>query len=113
MTASSSPFSTVSILFTASTAGMPLAFICAMSSSSWRPMDAMGSTTSSTASTSATLSRTTLSIYSPRRVRARWKPGVSIRTNCVSPRATMPVMRLRVVCGLLETMATFSPPARW
>ena len=34
---------------------------------------------------------------------------VSIRTNCVSPRAMMPVMRLRVVCGLLETMATFSP----
>lgn len=53
--------------------------------------------------------RTTLSMYSPSRVRARWKPGVSISTSWVSPRFIIAVMRLRVVWGLLETMATFSP----
>ena len=109
MTERSSGFSTVSILFTASTAGTPEFFIWRMSSASCLPTEAMGSTTSTTASTSATLSRTTLSIYSPRRVRARWKPGVSMNTNCVSPLAVTPVMRPRVVCGLLDTMATFSP----
>src|SRR5271157_129069 len=49
-----------------------------------------------------------------------WTPGVSTKTicaaGCESRRAplragtsTTPAMRLRVVCGLAETMATFSP----
>ena len=109
MTDSSSGFTTVSILFIARMAGTLAARSCFISSVSCGPREAMGSTTSTTASTSATLSRTTLSIYSPRRVRARWKPGVSMRTSWASPRFMMAVMRLRVVWGLFETMATFSP----
>src|SRR5271156_2321435 len=38
-----------------------------------------------------------------------WMPGVSIRTIWASSRLRMPWMRLRVVCGLGETMATFWP----
>src|SRR5271165_3201736 len=44
-----------------------------------------------------------------------WTPGVSTRTICPEGRLplrstlTMPWMRLRVVCGLRVTMASFSP----
>ena len=48
-------------------------------------------------------------IYSPSSVFGLCSPGVSVNTYCVSPFVRMPVMRLRVVCGLRETMATFSP----
>ena len=37
------------------------------------------------------------------------RPGVSTKTNWLSPRVRTPQMRLRVVWGLLVTMATFSP----
>ena len=36
-------------------------------------------------------------------------PGVSTKTNWLSPRFKMAQMRLRVVWGLEDTMATFSP----
>src|SRR5580700_10562139 len=36
-------------------------------------------------------------------------PGVSMRTTCASSRLRMPWMRLRVVCGLGETIATLRP----
>src|SRR5579872_6074628 len=46
----------------------------------------------------------------------RWIPGVSTKTICVggclplrSGTSTMPWMRVRVVCGLAVTIATFSP----
>ena len=48
-------------------------------------------------------------IYSPSRVFGLCSPGVSVNTYCVSPFVRIPVMRLRVVCGLRDTMATFSP----
>ena len=38
-----------------------------------------------------------------------WMPGVSKRTICPSGLFTTARMRLRVVCGLSETMATFWP----
>ena len=45
-----------------------------------------------------------------------WTPGVSTKTICAAGctpfsagTSTTPAMRLRVVCGLAETMATFSP----
>ena len=50
-----------------------------------------------------------LTIYSPRLFFGRCIPGVSKKTNCESSLVRMPVMRFRVVWGLLETMATFSP----
>ena len=37
------------------------------------------------------------------------RPGVSRKTNWLSPRFRMAQIRFRVVWGLLETMATFSP----
>src|SRR5262245_60382558 len=36
-------------------------------------------------------------------------PGVSTKTICPSGRVTMPLMRVRVVCGLAETAAMCSP----
>src|SRR5271166_3003132 len=45
-----------------------------------------------------------------------WTPGVSTKTICAAgctpffaSTSTTPAIRLRVVCGLAETMATFSP----
>ena len=38
-----------------------------------------------------------------------WMPGVSKSTTCPSGLFTTARMRLRVVCGLSETMATFWP----
>src|SRR5499433_772960 len=38
-----------------------------------------------------------------------WMPGVSMKIIWESGVVRMPVMRLRVVCGLGVTMATFSP----
>ena len=43
---------------------------------------------------------------------AWWMPGVSTNATCPSGRVTTPRMRLRVVCGLGETMAIFSPVSR-
>ena len=48
-------------------------------------------------------------MYSDSRVRGLWSPGVSMKTNWVSPLVSTPVMRVRVVWGLSETIATFSP----
>jgi hypothetical protein len=36
-------------------------------------------------------------------------PGVSMKTICASRSFTIPRMRFRVVCGLSEMMAIFSP----
>ena len=41
-----------------------------------------------------------------------WMPGVSKRTICAPGRFTTARMRLRVVWGLSETMATFWPTSR-
>ena len=41
-----------------------------------------------------------------------WMPGVSKRTIWPSGRFKTARMRLRVVCGLSETIATFSPTSR-
>ena len=36
-------------------------------------------------------------------------PGVSISSSCAAPSVAMPISRVRVVCTLAETMATFCP----
>ena len=38
-----------------------------------------------------------------------WMPGVSMNTSCAPGWFTMPRMRFRVVWGLFEMMAIFSP----
>ena len=40
-------------------------------------------------------------------------PGVSRNTYCTGPFVRMPVIRVRVVCGLEVTIATFSPTSRF
>src|SRR4051794_15539077 len=75
------------------------------------PMCARASTTKSTASTSENDESTVLCIRSVIVSRGRWKPGRSTRTSWKSSPFAIPKMRLRVVCGLSETIATL-PPAR-
>jgi hypothetical protein len=42
--------------------------------------------------------------------RLGWKmPGVSRSRICASPSIAMPMIRVRVVCALAETIATFCP----
>ena len=41
------------------------------------------------------------------------RPGVSIKTSCTSPSVKTPVMRVRVVWGLSEMIAIFSPTRRF
>src|SRR2546427_4730960 len=52
-------------------------------------------------------------IWRPRAESGRCTPGVSIRTICACGRLMIPWMRLRVVCGLGDTMATFWPTSRF
>ena len=68
------------------------------------------STTNSTKSTSLTAPCTVLLSERFKALPCRvWKPGVSTKTNCTSPRVRMPVMRWRVVCALREVMLIFWP----
>jgi hypothetical protein len=46
---------------------------------------------------------------SPKAVDALCKPGVSTKTNCASSLFKIPRTRVRVVCGLSETMLIFLP----
>ena len=62
MTSSSFPFSTVSILLMTRIAGQAVSRRRAISASSCGPIEATGSTSINTQSTSATLSRTTLTM---------------------------------------------------
>src|SRR5690606_16951236 len=62
-----------------------------------------------TTSTSPRVSRTRSFSRSPRSVRGRCTPGVSTRMIWESSRVTMPRIARRVVCGLVEVIATFSP----
>ncbi len=60
-------------------------------------------------STSSSVSRTRSLSRCPSSVRGRCSPGVSTRTSWRVGPVTMPRMVCRVVCGLLEVMATFCP----
>ena len=63
-------------------------------------------------STSSSVSRTRSLSRCPSSVRGRCSPGVSTRTSCASGWCTMPRMVCRVVCGLLEVIATFCADQR-
>ena len=67
------------------------------------------STTHNTASTPSRASLACFIMNSPSLVRGLCRPGVSTNTSCQSGAVATPRILLRVVCGLLDTMATFSP----
>ena len=71
------------------------------------------SSTSSTQCAASRLCQADWAMIRPRcpRVcpRRAWTPGVSIKMIWASRSVRMPTMRLRVVCGLEVTMATFRP----
>ncbi len=96
-----------SILFITKTAGMPEALNFSIKSSAAAETSRPASMTRAHASTLDTDSLTDFTIYSPKRFFGFKSPGVSIKTSCVSPSVSTPVMRVRVVCGFEETIATF------
>ncbi len=60
-------------------------------------------------STSSSVSRTRSLSRSPRSVRGLCRPGVSTRTSWLRSLVTIPRIVCRVVCGLLDVMATLLP----
>ena len=101
-----------SILLSTATAGRSSFLNCSMRSiSAWVSFShgSEASVTSTARSTSETEDPTCRTMYSPRELRARCRPGVSMNTSWVAPSVSTPVMRVRVVCGRGDTMATFSP----
>src|SRR6266542_1407488 len=87
-----------------------------MSSTNWspRPNGSVASTIMATTSASARLARTWSIIRTFSLCSGLWMPGVSRKAIC--PRSgslRMPTMRLRVVCGLEETMETLCPRLRF
>src|ERR1043165_8146020 len=81
--------------------------------SSPRPNASPASEIMATTSASARLARTTSIIRTFSLCSGLWMPGVS--RNAIWPRSSlrMPTMRLRVVCGLAETMETLRPRMRF
>src|SRR5438046_1842111 len=87
-----------------------------MSSTNWspRPTGSITSTIMTTTSASPMLERTWSIIRTFSLCRGLWMPGVSRKAIC--PRSgslRMPTMRLRVVCGLEETIETLWPRIRF
>ena len=58
---------------------------------------------------SLTLSRAVAFTLSPSADTGLCRPGVSTNTSWASSSVRMPITRVRVVCGLSETMLTFCP----
>ena len=103
---------TKSVLFTARNLGHAIWRTSSRIAASRSPKCAP-STTASTASTSSRAASASCIMNSPRRLRGLCKPGVSTNTICQPSPAATPRMRLRVVCGRSETIATFSPTKRF
>ena len=103
---------TRSDLFTARIFGQLMCATSCITARSPGPMYC-ASTTHSTASTPSRASSAFFIMYSPSLVRGLCRPGVSTNTICQSSCVTTPSILLRVVCGLLDTMATFSPTKRF
>ena len=83
--------------------------IFSISSTSMALLSNVASTTISAISTSSTVLLTELIIKSPSFVLGLCIPGVSIKIICSSFSVKTPIILLRVVWGLGETIATFSP----
>ena len=98
-----------SILFTASTTGVPEANTRPAMNRSPAPGGSVPSSTNRIASTSASVSSTVRCIRPVRPSRGVWNPGRSSSTSCqLSPFST-PATRRRVVCGLSDTIETWAP----
>src|SRR2546426_6734084 len=76
-------------------------------------MRCAASTTRQTRSTSSTARRAVCCMKAPSLPADVWSPGVSTKTICAPGRFLMPVIRLRVVCGRGETIASFWPTRRF
>src|SRR6266702_434290 len=107
-----------SALLMPSTSGFPLRFTCSRiqvvaSPTSTRPPGPVPDSTSMrTVSTSERAPSAVSTIRALRAPLARCSPGVSKNAICIPGAVWTPRMRVRVVCGLGETMATFSPSTR-
>ena len=104
-----SAFSAASVLFRTSRQGSSACLTRSSSRRSGLPGNLSAPATRIAASTEPTASNMERIIISPRLDSERCSPGMSAKMNWSSPRVSMPVILLRVVCGLGETMATFSP----
>ena len=98
-----------SILFRARTAGTPALAMRSRMNFSPGPRSSAASTTKSTRSAEASASVASRTMAAFIRYSGLWIPGVSTRAISAPGRRATPRMRLRVVCGLSETIATFSP----
>src|ERR1700674_5046444 len=72
----------------------------------------MTSAITQTRSTSSSARSTVRRMNAPSFPAGACSPGVSTNTICVPGRLRIPVMRLRVVCGRGDTIASFSPTRR-
>ncbi len=70
------------------------------------PVDSDASTTTTTTSRLRSASSAVSTMRTLRRCSGRWTPGVSTKTICAFGVVLTPRIRVRVVCGLSETMAT-------
>src|SRR5450830_720817 len=82
---------------------------CSLMYRSPGPIFSLAGMQNPTTSTSPSVDCTMLLRRSPRRVRGRCMPGVSTRISWPFFWCAMPRMARRVVCGLDDVMATFSP----
>ena len=101
--------STKSILLTTSTTGLRASASRSAIQRSRPVTPAPPSTTNNSTSTSGMTLRASRVMYSPRRCLGLCRPGVSTNTTWASPRVSTAWIRWRVVWGLSETIATFSP----
>ncbi len=77
------------------------------------PIRCVASSTRQVTSTSPIVSVAAEFNRSPITVLGLWMPGVSTNTSWASGRWRMPRIWCRVVCGLSETIETFSPRMRF
>ncbi len=98
-----------STLLTAITTGTSACASAAAMKRSPGPTPCSPLSSSSEASASTSSRSTRLCMRSVSASRGFWTPGRSTSTSCASPRIATPRIARRVVCGLSETIATFSP----
>ena len=113
MSGSSAGRGTRSILFSARTTGPGPRASRVPKYWSPPPTASVASATAQTTSAWLMLCTATSTIRTFRRCSGRWMPGVSMNTIWPPSPLRTPRMRVRVVCGLSETIATFWPTSRF
>src|SRR5882672_6894048 len=103
---------TLSILFSSNSAGLPDCLTRSSTKRSPLPVAAEASRMRQTRSTPSNASWTAVIMRRLSSYPGLCTPGVSTRTICPSGRVTIPRILKRVVWGLLETAAIFSPTSR-